>query len=84
MALAKLPLVKELAELSFTGTPINGGLIEQLSGGAFLAGQRNVVLVGGTEPASYCPPFHLFIIPALFAADHRTADDAGAGLSPHP
>ena len=48
MALAKLPLVKELAELSFTGTPINGGLIEQLSGGAFLAGQRNVVLVGGT------------------------------------
>ena len=48
MALAKLPLVKELAELSFTDTPINGGLIEQLSGGAFLAGQRNVVLVGGT------------------------------------
>ena len=42
MALAKLPLVKELAELSFTGTPINGGLIEQLSGGAFLAGQRVV------------------------------------------
>ena len=52
MALAKLPLVKELAELSFTDTPINAGLIEQLSGGAFLAEQRNVVLVGGTEPAS--------------------------------
>ena len=52
MALAKLPLVKELAELSFTSTPINGGLIEQLSGGAFLAEQRNVVLVGGTGPAS--------------------------------
>ena len=48
MALAKLPLVKELAELSFTDTPINAGLIEQLSGGAFLAEQRNVVLVGGT------------------------------------
>ena len=46
--IAKLPLVKELAGLSFDGTPINGALIEQLSSGAFLADQRNVVLVGGT------------------------------------
>ena len=48
MTIAKLPLAKELAGLSFEGTPINGPLIEQLSTGAFLAGQRNVVLVGGT------------------------------------
>ena len=48
MTIAKLPLVKELAGLSFDGTPINGALIEQLSRGAFLADQRNVVLVGGT------------------------------------
>ena len=48
MTIAKLPLVKELAGLSFDGTPINGALIEQLSSGAFLADQRNVVLVGGT------------------------------------
>ena len=48
MGSAKLPLAKELAELSFDGTPINGALIEQLSTGAFLANQRNVVLVGGT------------------------------------
>ena len=48
LTIAKLPLAKELAGLSFEGTPINGGLIEQLSTGDFLADQRNVVLVGGT------------------------------------
>ena len=48
MALAKLPLVKELADLSFADTPINGELITQLSTGAFLDSQRNVVLIGGT------------------------------------
>jgi DNA replication protein DnaC len=48
MTIAKMPLAKELAGLSFEGTPINGALIEQLSTGAFLADQRNIVLVGGT------------------------------------
>ena len=48
MGIAKLPLVKELADLSFKGTPINGELITQLATGAFLDQQRNVVLVGGT------------------------------------
>jgi DNA replication protein DnaC len=48
MTIAKLPLAKELAELSFDETPINAELIESLSGGAFLDDQRNVVLVGGT------------------------------------
>lgn len=48
MTIAKLPLAKELAELSFDDTPINAELIESLSGGTFLDDQRNVVLVGGT------------------------------------
>jgi DNA replication protein DnaC len=48
MGLAKFPLAKELADLSFEGSPINGELIEQLSSGAFLDTQRNVVLIGGT------------------------------------
>jgi DNA replication protein DnaC len=48
MGIAKLPLAKELADLDFTGTPINGELVEQLSTGAFLDEQRNVVLIGGT------------------------------------
>ena len=57
MALAKLPLVKELAELSFTDTPNNGGLIEQLSGGAFLAGQRVVAKrASGTTSCSSTAP----------------------------
>ena len=48
MGLAKLPLVKELTDLSFEGSPINGELVESLATGAFLDTQRNVVLVGGT------------------------------------
>jgi DNA replication protein DnaC len=48
MGIAKLPLAKELADLSFDGTPINAGLIEQLATGTFLDSQRNVVLIGGT------------------------------------
>jgi DNA replication protein DnaC len=48
MGVAKLPLAKELNELDFTGTPINGELIAHLATGAFLEEKRNVVLVGGT------------------------------------
>ena len=48
MGIAKLPLAKELADLCFDGTPINAGLIEQLTTGAFLEDKRNVVLIGGT------------------------------------
>jgi len=48
MGLAKFPLAKELADLSFEGSPINGELVESLASGAFLDTQRNVVLIGGT------------------------------------
>jgi len=48
MTIAKLPLAKELAELDFKETPINGELVTMLSLGAFLDEQRNVILVGGT------------------------------------
>ena len=83
MTIAKLPLAKELAGLSFEGTPINGALIEQLSTGAFLADQRNVVLVGGTESDSYCSSLDLPTIPALFVADCQMADaEVGAPALP--
>lgn len=52
MGIAKLPLAKELADLRLDGTTINGALIEQLGTGAFLDSQRNIVLIGDTEPAS--------------------------------
>ena len=48
MGIAKLPLVKELADLKLDDTQINGALIESLSTGAFLDSQRNVVLIGDT------------------------------------
>ena len=52
LGVAKLPLVKELAELSLEDTSINGELIAQLAGGGFLDNKRNIVLIGGAEPAS--------------------------------
>ena len=52
MGIAKLPLVKELADLKLDDPQINSGLIESLGTGAFLDSQRNVVLIGDTEPAS--------------------------------
>jgi DNA replication protein DnaC len=48
LTIAKLPLAKDLDDFQFEGTPINPTLVNDLAGGAFLAQQRNVVLVGGT------------------------------------
>jgi DNA replication protein DnaC len=48
LGVAKLPLAKELTELSVEGTPINGELITQLAGGGFLDNKRNIILIGGT------------------------------------
>jgi DNA replication protein DnaC len=48
LSIAKLPLVKDIDDFEFTGTPVNAALIRDLAGGAFLAEQRNAVLVGGT------------------------------------
>ncbi|MGH8519432.1 MAG: IS21-like element helper ATPase IstB [Panacagrimonas sp.] len=48
MGIAKLPLAKEIEEFVFKGTPINAELVRDLSNGAFLEHQRNVVLIGGT------------------------------------
>jgi DNA replication protein DnaC len=48
LTIARLPLAKEIDDFDFTGTPINETLIRALAGGAFIAEQRNAVLVGGT------------------------------------
>ena len=48
LTVAKLPLAKDIEDFDFTGTPVNEPLIRDLAGGAFVADQRNVVLVGGT------------------------------------
>jgi DNA replication protein DnaC len=51
LTIAKLPLAKDIEDFDFTGTPINEGLVRELATGAFLAEQRNAVLVGGTGTA---------------------------------
>jgi DNA replication protein DnaC len=48
LTIAKLPLAKDIGDFDFTGTPVNAALIRDLASGAFLAEQRNAVLVGGT------------------------------------
>ena len=48
VAAAKLPLIKEVEEFEFSGTPINEGLVRDMATGSFLDSQRNAVLVGGT------------------------------------
>jgi IstB-like ATP binding protein len=52
ITIAKLPLAKDLTEFRFDDRPINEALVRDLASGNFLAHQRNLVLVGGTEPAS--------------------------------
>jgi DNA replication protein DnaC len=48
IAIAKLPLAKEIEDFVFDDTPVNETLVRDLAGGDFLAHQRNLVLVGGT------------------------------------
>ena len=48
LTIAKLPLAKDIDDFEFAGTPVNQRLIRDLATGAFLAEQRNAVLVGGT------------------------------------
>ena len=52
ITIAKLPLAKEIEEFDFAGTPVNESLVRDLASGDFLAHQRNVVLIGGTDHAS--------------------------------
>jgi DNA replication protein DnaC len=48
MTIAKPPLAKDIDDFTFDGTPINEALVRELTTGAFLAEQRNAVLIGGT------------------------------------
>ncbi len=48
IAIAKLPLAKDIDDFTFDGAPVNETLVRDLAGGDFLDHQRNVVLVGGT------------------------------------
>jgi DNA replication protein DnaC len=48
LTIAKLPLAKDIDDFRFDGTPVNEALVRELATAAFLAQQRNAVLIGGT------------------------------------
>lgn len=48
MAVAKLPLAKDLSEFDFGVSPVDEPLVLDLHAGDFLGTQRNAVLIGGT------------------------------------
>jgi len=48
LTIAKLPMVKKLADFDFASSPVNEALVRDLATGAFLEAKRNLVLVGGT------------------------------------
>ncbi|GLS35437.1 ATPase [Mesorhizobium tianshanense] len=48
LTVAKLPLAKDIDDFDFPGTPVNETLVRDLATGAFVADQRNAVLIGGT------------------------------------
>ena len=52
LAIAKLPLAKDIDDFAFKGMPINEALVRTLADGGFLVQQRNTVFIGGTEPVS--------------------------------
>ena len=52
LAIAKLPLAKDVDDFQFSDTPVDEGQVRDLASGEFIAQQRNVVLVGGPESDS--------------------------------
>ena len=50
--IAKLPLAKDIDDFDFSGTTVNETLVRELASGGFVASQRNIVLIGGSDPDS--------------------------------
>jgi hypothetical protein len=48
IAIARLPLAKDIDDFDFDAAELNETLVRDLAGGGFLEQQRNVVLIGGT------------------------------------
>lgn len=69
MTIAKLLLAKDIEPFDFSGTPIHEGLLKDLATGAFVAQQRNVVLIGGAGRARRI--WAIAIAPALIRGGTR-------------
>jgi len=48
LTIARMPVIKELAEFDFKSSCVDETLINEFTEGTFLEEQRNVVLIGGT------------------------------------
>ena len=48
IAIAKLPLAKDIDDFDFDAAAVNETLVRDLAGGGFIEQQRNEVLIGGT------------------------------------
>ena len=45
---AKFPVLKDLDDFIFADTPVDEGLVRELSNGDFVEAKRNLILIGGT------------------------------------
>ncbi len=85
LTIAKLPLAKDIDDFVFKGAPINKALVRGLAGGAFLAEQRNAVLIGGTGTASAIWRSWPAAVSALARADDSSPRSISAiGSKPRP
>ena len=81
--MAGFPALKTLEAYDFafaTGAPRQQ--IQEMAALGFVERNENIVLLGPSEPASYCPPVHVVTIAVLFAAGLLAADAASVVPSP--
>jgi len=71
---ARFPMLKDLDAFVFDDTPVDEGQIRELAGGDFIEAKRNLILIGGTEPDSYCSPHHVIESSRIASARLQTAD----------
>ena len=77
MAIAKLPLAKDLDDFDFDAGAVNEPLARDLARGGFVAEQRNIVLIGGTGTGKT----HLAIAPSRAVASAPNCADASSTRS---
>ena len=45
-------MLKDLEAFIFEGSPVDEGQIRELAAGDFIDAKRNLILIGGTDPAT--------------------------------
>ena len=68
ITVAKLPLAKDIDDFDFADTPVNEALVRDLATGAFVADQRNAVLIGEEDWRAIQETMCLESVPGLAAS----------------